>query len=83
MKTWNKPELTNLSVTETKDTNPTFWNPLIGACKNPAGAGNDCPLTWERDCKYYELLSLDLCTGYGKCTKKIQPTPPDPQIPTS
>jgi len=83
MKAWNKPELNNLSFAETKDINPTYWNPFVGACKNPAGAGNDCPLTWDRGCKYCELLSLDLWTGYGKCTKKIQPTPPEPPSPTS
>lgn len=83
MKPWNKPELNNLSFAETKDINPTYWKPSVGACKNPAGAGNDCPLTLERGCKYYELLSIDLCTGYGKCTKKIQPTPPEPPSPTS
>lgn len=78
MKTWNNPELINLNVDKTKDVNPTFWNPFVGVCNNPAGAGNDCPLTWERDCKYYEVLSLDLCTGLGKCTKKISPPGPVP-----
>ena len=75
MKSWSKPELNDLNISETNTVQPRWYDPKKGACTNPAGAGNACPETWERGCKFYKPWSLDPCTGYGECTKKIPTVP--------
>lgn len=75
-KNWNNPELTNLSVSQTKeDGTPFFFDKDEAECSSPVNTGNKCnkPLT---PCQYFTPI-CEGWTNWGDCKFiKIPPVIP-------